>query len=120
MAAAVRFDTPTNMCYTQSMTTTNNTIQPNDLIVTIQIPKKFYGDHLERDCGEGSRIVKKTAKHYIVELNLYGYKDLLSDADFYTNNGDCQQDFGTQSAARACANAIRKACPNGFEGSAQP
>jgi hypothetical protein len=107
--------------YTQGMTTTqNNSIQPNDLIVTIQIPKKFYGDHLERDCGEGSRIVHKTKSHYVVELNLYGYNDLLSDADFYTDNGDCSQDFGFRSAARACANAIRKACPNGFEGSAQP
>ena len=104
--------------YTRDMTTTQNNIQPNDLIVTITIPKRFYSDHIERDCGEGSRIVKRTAKHYIVELNLYGYKDLLSDAEFYTDNGDSGQDFGTRSAARACANAMRKACPNGFQASA--
>ena len=104
--------------YTQGMTTTQNNIQPNDLIVTITIPKRFYSDHIERDCGEGSRIVKRTAKHYIVEFNIYGYKDLLSDAEFYTDNGDSGQDFGTRSAARACANAMRKACPNGFQASA--
>ncbi len=97
----------------------NHSIQPNDLTVTVKIPKMFYCDHLERDCGEGSRIIKTTKWHFVIELNLYGYKDLLSDAVFYTDNGDSDQDFGTKSSARACANAIRKACPNGFTATAE-
>lgn len=91
----------------------------SELVVTVKIPKKFYEDHLERDCSEGT-IIKETKKHYIMELTKPAYIDLKSDADFYSDCGE-SVDFDMQwlvSSARATHQAICRDVPNGFNASA--
>jgi hypothetical protein len=97
------------------MTATQN---PN-LVVTVKIPKKFYDDHLERDCEEGT-MIKVLKWHYILELTEFAYRDLKSDADYYK---DCGESMGFDmqwlvSSARATYNAICRDVPNSFAESA--
>lgn len=89
------------------------------LVVTVKIPKKFYIDHLERDCEPGT-IIKVLASHYVMELTESAYYDLKSDADYYR---DCGESMGFDmqwliSSARATYNAICRDVPVHFTASA--
>ena len=90
-----------------------------ELVVTVKIPKKFYVDHIERDCEPGT-IIKETKKHYTMELIETAYYDLKSDSDYYS---DCGESMGFDmqwliSSARATHQAICRDVPNGFSASA--
>jgi hypothetical protein len=91
----------------------------NELVVTVKIPMRFYEDHLERDCEEGT-IIKVLASHYVMELTESAYRDLKSDADYYR---DCGESMGFDmqwliSSARATYNAICRDVPGGFAANA--
>jgi hypothetical protein len=91
------------------------TTEMNELVVTVKIPKRFYEDHIERGCEEGT-IIKVLKNHYIIELTLSAYLDLESDADSHMDGGESFE-FGMQwlvSSARATYNAIHRDVPGGF------
>ena len=94
---------------------TNETTNTNELVVTIKIPMRFYEDHIERGCEEGT-IIKVLASHYIMELTESAYYDLKSDADSHMDGGESFE-FGMQwlvSSARATYRAICRDVPGGF------
>lgn len=70
---------------------------------TYRIPKRFYADHLARDCGDPDNIVGETKTHYTVALTPETYKDLLSDCDYYVFMADelDRELFGLVASARA-------------------
>lgn len=48
-----------------------------------RIGKVFAQDHWDRGCGENDVIVRENGVFYIVRLDEAGYKDMLTDADYY-------------------------------------
>jgi|DEB19_MinimDraft_3_1074340.scaffolds.fasta_scaffold161973_2 hypothetical protein len=50
---------------------------------TYVVPATFYLNHLSRECGATDKIISRTQKRIVVELDRVGYFDLLSDADYY-------------------------------------
>jgi hypothetical protein len=76
-----------------------------------RLPKKFADDHWDRDCGETDRTVRETKAHYYVEMDMEGYRDMLSDADYY-RDFDRYEGFEwapLASSARATYAALKKA-----------
>jgi hypothetical protein len=75
---------------------------------TYQIPKRFYDDHVDRDLPGGT-IIKSTKRHYTIELSDADRDELLSDADYYTDQSAAFDPdlFGVIASARATARAIR-------------
>ena len=73
-----------------------------------KLPKRFYFDHLERDCASGT-IDRETKTHVFVTLDRESYDDLLSDADYYSDatqfdrylNGLCASARATKRALLA-------------------
>jgi len=53
--------------------------------VTLRIPRSFYDDHINRDCGQTGRIVHQTKALYTVELDAEAFEDLRSDAEYYSD-----------------------------------
>ena len=51
---------------------------------TYKVTKAFYQDHLYRDCGDATNIVKETKTHFVLALTEKTYADLLSDAKYYS------------------------------------
>ena len=82
-------DAITSTCvYTQHMTTTEKETAMAKSF-TLNIPKRFFEDHAERDLvnssGERSAyILKETKTRYVVWLSEADAEELLSDADHYS------------------------------------
>lgn len=87
-----------------------------------RLPKHFPEDHWSRDCGETDEIVRETKSHYYVKMDDDGYRDMLSDADYYCfMPGDFLEagmSIGFIASARATLNALRKQGPPTTEESA--
>ncbi len=79
-------------------------------ITEVRIPKRFYDDHLERDCST-SAVIRETQDHYFVALTQTQFDELMSDASYYSDAVEMMgSDYlGVQSSARATARALRKA-----------
>tara|TARA_R110000751_G_scaffold228642_1_gene330264 strand:+ start:172 stop:510 length:339 start_codon:yes stop_codon:yes gene_type:complete len=80
-------------------------------IFTIEIPKRFYIDHQERDLESG-KIIKELATRYRCECTADDLREWLSDAEFYSDCAsagwsDPQYNLGLQSSARATAARVR-------------
>jgi hypothetical protein len=79
---------------------------------TIKIPKRFYDDHIFRECGQSGKVLKKYASHYLVELDQEAWDDLYSDADYYgtdTIDSDLWENYrGIVLSARATIKAMDK------------
>lgn len=78
--------------------------------VTVTVPAKFYEDHRARDCGYSDRILKETKTSVTVSLDMEGYNDLYSDADYYAGFGgeDFQWNRGICLSAKATLKALKK------------
>jgi len=76
-----------------------------------RLPKKFADDHWGRECGETDRIVRETKTHYYVEMDMEGYRDMLSDADYYRDFARYEGfEWGPLAAsAKATYDALHKA-----------
>lgn len=84
-------------------------LRPIEIAPVIQIPKRFYDDHVERDL-EAPSIVHQTAKHYWIKADDPALNELKDDAEFYASMGMDYWDkscAGLVSSARATAKAIR-------------
>lgn len=72
-----------------------------------RVPPAFYDDHLSRDCGETGRIVKRTTRYTIIELDAEAWIDLTTDCQSfidYASAGafdDNAGAFGMTGSARA-------------------
>lgn len=76
---------------------------------TFEIPQKFYDDHRSRDLPTG--IIEQTkARTYVVRLDEIAYRDLLSDADYYSDASQFDRELlGLSRSARATAQRLRDA-----------
>ena len=80
---------------------------------TIQLPVKFYDDHVSRDLPGGEEI--KRNKRYVTLLaNEATIEEIRDDADYYADEyGPCGKggwdaDPGLRAAAQRCKDAIDK------------
>jgi hypothetical protein len=72
-----------------------------------KIPPRFYFDHLARECGKSGKIVRSANNYLIVDLDDVALSDLLSDANYYAENGDMSPELrGLTLSARATIKAI--------------
>ncbi len=76
----------------------------------IRIPKKFYDDHIGRDC-EAPPVVKETKRHYYIDsAPCDAMEDLYSDALHYcdcaSNGWSFDGALGLQSSAQATVRAL--------------
>lgn len=84
---------------------------------TLRIPRQFFIDHVDRGCMEDTDkdysdyIVRRTKRHFIVELSEADVRELWSDSHHYAVSG-CDVygfDFGWLiSSARATCRAIER------------
>jgi hypothetical protein len=54
----------------------------------VEVPARFYADHLARECGKTGKILKSKNNSFIVDLDAVSLQDLISDADYYANIDD--------------------------------
>lgn len=77
--------------------------------VTLEVPAKFWDDHDERGCvnhsGTGYEL-KRTKRLVTVALHPRDAYDLMTDAEFYSDNGDSGQDPGLRRSASATLDRI--------------
>lgn len=76
--------------------------------VVVDLPKRFYADHLQRDLS-GGLIERETSKGYRVRLDREAYEDLVGDADYYAGfTGDDRRDnLGLCTSAAATLKRLR-------------
>jgi hypothetical protein len=91
------------------------------MTVTVKVPKRFFNDHVDRDCLRGADneqikpdavITRELSKHYVLTLTEAQAKELLSDANYYRDGGGGGMDFfelgGLIASAKATYNALQK------------
>ena len=79
----------------------------------VRIPKCFVDDHVERECPTPV-IVRETKNHYfIAAINCDGWRDLVSDAEFYTDpyGPDAEGLEGLKKSAKATLKVLREVTP---------
>jgi hypothetical protein len=77
----------------------------------IQIPKRFYDDHVERDLPAPT-IVHETGRYYLIRSDDPALPELLNDARYYANaNGPDMAPRGLRPAALALIHAVDEALP---------
>lgn len=80
------------------------------------IARIFAEDHWERNCGLTDEVVKVNARTVVVDLDVDGYQDMLTDADYYWDMRDeMSWDSLCQSAKRVMAALLKAGPPDGFE-----
>ena len=70
---------------------------------TYRIARKFAEDHWDRGCGETDNILRVTERFVTVALDADGYKDMVSDAEYYWS---CRDQFDAD-YRDVCASASR-------------
>ncbi len=78
-------------------------------MMRLKIPRCFWTDHAERGLPSG-KLVGRTKRHFIIEADLPTWKEILSDAEFYSDTrGFCYEGRAALAAsARATAEAIHR------------
>jgi hypothetical protein len=79
----------------------------------VRVPCKFLWDHIERECPSPF-IVRETKQHYfIAAIDCDGWRDLVSDAEFYTDpyGPDAEYLHGIKKSAKATLKAMRAFTP---------
>lgn len=74
----------------------------------IKVPHRFFEDHKERDL-DTPKIVKATARHYIIDTTDPAFAEFESDALHYCESFDLREQpelFGVFMSARATVKAI--------------
>lgn len=56
----------------------------SEATVRVDVPSRFYEDHVGRDLPSGS-VVKRLSRTVRVDLDREGFDDLLSDAEHYAS-----------------------------------
>jgi hypothetical protein len=86
----------------------------NTPTVRVDVPARFFADHIGRDCSESAVVVKRLARTVRVDLDRAAYDDLLSDAEHYGGGAmddmyadDFASASGLIRSARATARALR-------------
>jgi hypothetical protein len=90
----------------------------DDEFVTATVPARFWDDHDYRDLVLHSGtdyVVKRTGRQVTVRLHPRDMADLLSDADFYSDNGDSDQEPGLRRSAAATYQRIVDQFPDQFD-----
>ena len=59
--------------------------KPNTFPVTVTVPRTFYKDHLNRDCGDTGKILSENQKTYTVSFDEEAWIDLYTDCEVYIN-----------------------------------
>lgn len=57
--------------------------KPAAFPITVTVPRMFYKDHLNRDCGQTGKVIKETKTTMTVSLDEEAWIDLYGDADYY-------------------------------------
>lgn len=73
---------------------------------TIEVPPAFYEDHADRCDNTTGTVVKRMARHLVVEMQKHEIGDLYSDACHYSSISE--YDFGLCSSARATKKRLVK------------
>jgi hypothetical protein len=79
----------------------------------VRVPVRFLWDHIERECPSPF-IVRETKNHYfIAAIDCDGWRDLVSDAEFYTDpyGPDAEYLHGIKKSAKATLKVMREVTP---------
>jgi hypothetical protein len=79
----------------------------------VRVPCKFLWDHIERECPSPF-VVRETKNHYfIAAIDCDGWRDLINDAEFYTDpyGPDAEYLHGIKKSAKATLKAMRVVTP---------
>lgn len=81
---------------------------------TYQLPPTFYHDHRSRDLPEEgtSTVVRETKTAVFVEMDGAAYRDLLSDAEYYSDPG-IARDMGMPGLAASARATVRRLTAEG-------
>ena len=65
---------------------------------TYRLARTFCEDHWDRGCGETDKVLREMTRLVEVELDIDGFRDMLSDADYYW---DLRGEMGMADLARS-------------------
>lgn len=80
---------------------------PAPTTITVDLPVRFYEDHVDRDLPAGT-LIKQAVKFTRVELDREAYDDLLSDAEYYADSEGFDMREGLMRGLVASARATIK------------
>ncbi len=94
------------------MTTIDQVITPTncECHVTVTVPRKFYWDHVERDCA-GGIVINENKMLVTAWVDVDTYEDLLGDAKHYASDAmdDYYSDYPEERGLkRSAASAVRR------------
>lgn len=78
---------------------------------TYRLARTFCEDHWDRGCGETDKVLREMKRIVEVELDIDGFRDMLSDADYYW---DLRTEMGGDElcrSAKCVLDALEKAGP---------
>lgn len=81
-------------------------------MIKINLPRRFYWDHLERDLPT-PEMLQSNAAHIVVDAADPAMAEYLADAEYYASNAMDQCPPGIRASAVATVAAIRKATKTG-------
>lgn len=80
-----------------------------------RLPPTFARDHWERACGVDDVIISASSRAYVVEMDVAGYRDMLSDAEYYWEcRSEMQMPGLTKSAKRVLEILVAVGPPAGY------
>lgn len=81
-----------------------------------RLPPTFAMDHYDRGCGENDGIIKTNARVFIVEMDADGFRDMLTDADYYHDMRSEMDGLESicRSAKRALESLLEQGPPPGY------
>jgi len=100
----------------QAQATSDGLTEASDGTRTYTLAALFCDDHYDRGCGQTDVVVKRTATRLTVTMDVEGYRDMLSDADYYW---DCRSEMDGlegiyRSAKRVLDVLLREGPPAGY------
>lgn len=82
-----------------------------------RIAKVFAQDHWERACGLSDEILSENQVWYTVRMDVAGFSDMLTDADYYSDPyvaSEMGMSSLAQSAKRVLAALLNQGAPEGY------
>jgi len=78
---------------------------------TYRLARTFSQDHWDRDCGDTDNVLRATDRLVWVEMDVDGYRDMLTDADYYWDLRGEMEMAELARSAKCVLDALVKAGP---------
>lgn len=93
------------------------TIEKVQVRKTYKLAPIFTMDHHDRGCGQTDEVKLQTKTYWAVEMDVDGYRDMLTDAAYYVEFQDEMDGLESicRSAARVLEVLVEQGPPSGYE-----